>query len=88
MQTETQNDQDIRTQIQHFSNKLLDLSMRNSLLNFKHSDKANNQIQVMNEDLDQVFLNLLAGDEFCLKPVSDSNIDETDLNITVHRPGF
>ena len=83
MQTETQNYQDIRTQIQHFSNKLLDLSMRNSLLNFKHSDKANNQIQVMNEDLDQVFLNLLAGDEFCLKPVSDTNENEPDLNITI-----
>lgn len=41
--------------------KLLDLTMRNSLLNFRHSDRSSNQLRVVNTHTDVLYVSLLQG---------------------------
>lgn len=77
MQNEIQNQQDVLEQIQIARKKLLDLSMRNSLLNFKHLEKGKNQIRFVDVDLASVYESLVAGRSLTLEP-SDLN-NEMDL---------
>lgn len=46
-------------QVEVARKKLLDLTMRNSLLNFRHSERTNNQVRIIDSDINEVFSNLL-----------------------------
>lgn len=73
-----QEKESISFQIQSARKKLLDLSMRNSLLNFKHSEKAQNQMRFVNTSLDFVFKSLLDGKDFQIHPLEQPPFEQKD----------
>lgn len=55
----SQQDCNVIKQIEVARKRLLDLTLRNSLLNFKHSERTNNQIRIVDSCINDVFANLL-----------------------------
>ncbi len=56
--------------------KLLDLSNRNQLLNFKHTPRSRSHIRIIDEILKLVFDDLAAGKYFDFKPLPEPNNEE------------
>ena len=53
-----------RKELKVLRQKLLDLSMRNRLLNFRHSKRSKDHVRIIDEVLELTFKNLLDGKEF------------------------
>lgn len=64
-------DQDTIKQIEIARKKLLDLTMRNSLLNFKHSERAVNQIRVVDNSICDIYNDLIEEKNIELTPLPE-----------------
>lgn len=60
-----------RNQIEQARKRLLDLTMRNSLLNFKHSERATNQIRIIDASICELYNNLILGKSIQLLPLPE-----------------
>ena len=58
--------------------KLLDLTRRNKLLNFRHRKAAKNQLRIVDESLGFSFDRLLSGKDFQIAPLPSPNYDLLD----------
>jgi hypothetical protein len=61
----------VQTTIEQYRSKLLDLSSRNPLVNFKHSDRSRSHIRLVDEIPEILFSKLEAGRELTFEPVPD-----------------
>ena len=65
-------------QIKNLRARLLDLGKRNRLISFKHSDRARNQIRVIDELPDVLYERLLDGKSFYFKSLPEAENDPKD----------
>lgn len=66
--------------IKKFQDKLLDLSARNKLLNFKFSEKARTQIRIVNDAPDRIYKRLNDGRKLVLETLSEPDGTPPDEN--------
>ena len=66
--------------IQRFQDKLLDLSARNKLLNFKFSEKARTQIRIVNDAPDRIYKRLNEGRKLGLQTLPEPDSTPPDEN--------
>jgi superfamily I DNA and/or RNA helicase len=66
--------------IKKFQDKLLDLSARNKLLNFKFSEKARTQIRIINDSSDRIFQRLSDGKRLGLQTLPEPDSTPPDEN--------
>lgn len=66
--------------IKKFQDKLLDLSARNKLLNFKFSEKARTQIRIVNDAPDRIYKRLNDGRKMVLKTLPEPDSTPPDEN--------
>lgn len=59
----------VRDGVRHAQSKLIDLSMRNSMLNFKHSEKSARHVRIADEQISVLVDALGNGEHFDLTPV-------------------
>ncbi len=71
-------DQFIKDKIEELRMKLLDLTNRNALLNFKHSEKALTHIRIIDELPDFLFHSLLDGQKFTFRPLPEPDDEPHD----------
>lgn len=64
-------DNDTNEQIKQARKKLLDLTMRNSLLNYRHSEKSMNYIRIVNNSICALYNDLISGKKVELLPLPD-----------------
>jgi hypothetical protein len=64
----------VRNVIQQDRAKLLDLTSRNPLISFKHSDRSRSHIRVIEEIPERLFNRLTAGRDLCFKPLPDPEL--------------
>lgn len=70
---------DIIKQIEDCRNRLLDLSMKNSLINFKHSDKLRNQISIVNININFLYSELVVKKKvFTINPLPEKPDEPED----------
>tara|TARA_B100000780_G_scaffold59903_1_gene38393 strand:+ start:5782 stop:6045 length:264 start_codon:yes stop_codon:yes gene_type:complete len=68
----------ITEKIQELRLKLLDLTNRNSLLNFRHSEKALTHVRIIDELPDFLFGSLIEGDKLTFKPLPEPDDEPHD----------
>ena len=68
----------IKEMIRELRLRLLDLSNRNALLNFRHSEKALTHIRVIDELPDFLFCSLLEGKRLTFKPLPEPDDEPHD----------
>jgi len=61
----------VQTAVEQYRSKLLDLSSRNPLVNFRHSERSRSHIRVVNEIPELLFSKLEAGRELTLESLPD-----------------
>jgi very-short-patch-repair endonuclease len=61
----------VKTAIQQYRAKLLDLSSRNPLVNFRHSEKSRSHIRIIDEIPEKLFEKLDAGRQLWFEPLPD-----------------
>ena len=66
--------------IKKFQDKLLDLSARNKLLNFKFSEKARTQIRIVNDTPDRIYKRLNEGRKLVLETLPEPDSTPPDEN--------
>ncbi|GBO52788.1 DNA helicase related protein [Pseudanabaena sp. lw0831] len=66
--------------IKKFQDKLLDLSARNKLLNFKFSEKARTQIRIVNDSTDRIYKRLNEGKRLVLETLPEPDSTPPDEN--------
>ena len=66
--------------IKKFQDKLLDLSARNKLLNFKFSEKARTQIRIVNDAPDRIYKRLNDGRKLVLETLPEPDGTPPDEN--------
>jgi hypothetical protein len=66
--------------IKKFQDKLLDLSARNKLLNFKFSEKARTQIRIVNDAPDRIYRRLNEGKRLLLETLPEPDSTPPDEN--------
>jgi len=66
--------------IKKFQDKLLDLSARNKLLNFKFSEKARTQIRIVNDAPDRIYKRLNEGRRLVLETLPEPDSTPPDEN--------
>jgi very-short-patch-repair endonuclease/DNA polymerase III delta prime subunit len=66
--------------IKKFQDKLLDLSARNKLLNFKFSEKARTQIRIINDSPDRIYKRLNEGKKLGLQTLPEPDSTPPDEN--------
>lgn len=66
--------------IKKFQDKLLDLSARNKLLNFKFSEKARTQIRIVNDTPDRIYKRLNDGRKLVLETLPEPDGTPPDEN--------
>jgi hypothetical protein len=66
--------------IKKFQDKLLDLSARNKLLNFKFSEKARTQIRIVNDSPDRIYKRLNEGKKLGLQTLPEPDSTPPDEN--------
>jgi very-short-patch-repair endonuclease len=71
-------DQFVRTVVQQYRLKLLDLSSRNPLINFRHSEKSRTHIRVVNEVPEILFNKLEANKQLTFDPLKEPNFVSSD----------
>ena len=71
-------DEDTVKQVEQARKKLLDLTMRNSLLNFRHSERASNQVRLVNNNISELYNNLIAGKDIELIPLPELPTEPRD----------
>lgn len=64
-------DKDTVKQVEQARKKLLDLTMRNSLLNFRHSERTANQVRLVNGNISTLYDSLIAGKDIELIPLPE-----------------
>ena len=64
-------DKDTVKQVEQARKKLLDLTMRNSLLNFRHSERTANQVRLVNGNISTLYNSLVAGKDIELVPLPE-----------------
>ena len=64
-------DKDTVKQVEQARKKLLDLTMRNSLLNFRHSERTANQVRIVNCNISTLYDSLIAGKDIELVPLPE-----------------
>ena len=64
-------DKDTVKQVEQARKKLLDLTMRNSLLNFRHSERTANQVRLVNSNISSLYDSLIAGKDIELVPLPE-----------------
>ncbi len=64
--------------VEEFRKKLLDLTSKNALLNFKHKDNSLRQIRVIDEQPDLLWSSLMNGKEFSFKSLPERNDEPLD----------
>lgn len=68
----------ITEKIQELRLKLLDLTNRNSLLNFRHSEKALTHVRIIDELPDFLFGSLIEGEKLTFKPLPEPDDEPHD----------
>ncbi len=68
----------IAARLEEMRTKLLDLSLRNTLLNFRHSEKSQAHIRIIDELPDQLYEMLLLEKELIFKPLPDYDNEPQD----------
>ena len=66
--------------IKKFQDKLLDLSKRNGLLNFKFSEKSRTQIRIVNDSPNQIYKNLKESKKLTFATLPESGRTSLDEN--------
>lgn len=61
----------VRVAVERYRSKLLDLSSRNPLVNFRHSDRSRSHVRLVNEIPEILFSKLEAGRELTFEPLPD-----------------
>lgn len=72
-QPRTPQEKEAMAQLKALRKKLLDLSKRNKLLNYKHSVRSRDHIRIVDEILEETFDRLTKGKKFGLKPLPEPN---------------
>lgn len=75
---QTSTDAFVRTVIQQYRAKLLDLTSRNPLISFRHSERSRSHIRVIDEIPEKLFGKVAAGKEFFFKPLPDPELEPHD----------
>lgn len=68
----------IAARLEEMRKKLLDLSLRNNLLNFRHSEKSQAHIRIIDELPDQLYETLLSEKELIFKPLPEYDNEPQD----------
>ena len=76
----------IKDQIKELRMRLLDLSNRNALLNFRHSEKALTHIRIIDELPDFLFGVLLDGDKVCFSKKITVGLSLLESSGVIDRP--
>ena len=80
---------DIIKQIEDCRNRLLDLSMKNSLINFKHSDKLRNQISIVNININSLYSTLVVQKKvFTINPLPEKPDEPEDEQTKEFRSAY
>jgi hypothetical protein len=74
-------DEFIKNVIHQYRAKLLDLSSRNPLLNFRHSEKSRSHVRVVDEIPEKLFEHLESGRQMWLDPVPEPILVPSDESI-------
>lgn len=84
--SQTSTDAFVREVIQQYRTKLLDLTSRNPLISFRHSDRSRTHIRVIEEIPDRLFDKLVAGKSMSFKPLPDPELapGDEDLPMFAH----
>lgn len=76
-----------RKELKVLRQKLLDLSMRNRLLNFKHNNRSGDHVRIIDGVLEFAFKNLLEGNEFEFEALPESKSESISPK-DEHTPKF
>ena len=68
----------VRGVVQQYRAKLLDLSSRNPLINFRHSDRSRSHIRIIDEIPEIVFEKLISGKQLTLSSLPDPELEPAD----------
>ena len=68
----------VRSVVQEYRTKLLDLTSRNPLISFRHSERSRSHIRIINEIPEKLFNKLVAGRELSFKPLPDPQLTPRD----------
>lgn len=69
--------------IQQDRTKLLDLTSRNPLINFRHSERSRSHIRIIEEVPERLFVKLIGGKELEFKPLPDPELTPRDEGIPI-----
>ncbi len=75
---QTATDAFVRQVIQQYRTKLLDLTSRNPLISFKHSERSRNHIRVIDEIPEFLFNKLVIGKQLSFEPLPDPELTPQD----------
>ena len=78
----------VKTAIQQYRAKLLDLSSRNPLVNFRHSEKSRSHIRVVDEIPEKLFEKLDAGRQLWFEPLPDPVLIPADEDLPLFQDAF
>jgi very-short-patch-repair endonuclease/nuclear transport factor 2 (NTF2) superfamily protein len=67
--------------IQNYRSKLLDLSSRNPLINFRHSERSRSHIRIVDEIPEKLYAKLAAGRQLSFTPLSDPELTPRDESL-------
>jgi very-short-patch-repair endonuclease len=68
----------VRDVVQKYRTKLLDLTSRNPLISFRHSERSRSHIRVIDEIPEKLFNKLVAGKELFFEPLPDPELTPRD----------
>ncbi len=66
--------------IQQYRKKLLDLTGRNPLISFRHSDRSRSHIRIIDETPEKLFEKLVSGKQLFFEPLPDPELTPHDEN--------
>ena len=71
----------VRKTIEQYRAKLLDLSSRNPLVNFRHSDRSRSHVRIVDEIPEKLFDKLAAGQRLTFDPVPEPELMPADESL-------
>lgn len=78
----------VRGVVQQYRAKLLDLSSRNPLINFRHSERSRSHIRIIDEIPELVFEKLILGKQLTFKPLPDPELEPPDESVASLQAAF
>jgi hypothetical protein len=78
----------VRAVVQQYRSKLLDLSSRNPLISFRHSERSRSHIRIIDEIPEILFEKLTGGKQLTFSPLPDPELEPPDERSTALQAAF